>query len=319
MNIKDILDKINSINILPENYLMFQIDPKYCYFGKDVDSNVVFMIESSTPKIPAIRQETKSLRFVFNQKCILKLPELTINKIMHVLTCKDKDIEKIKAFILLTKSFSANDTEIDQYNLAKLFSSISALFDKQRQVSEIEIQGLFAELYTILYLRKIGCDIAKYWQSHNKMKFDFSLNVNKRLEVKSTLKKERIHHFRHDQLLSELYDIKIVSILLIKNDQGVSLQKIVDQICDYYSNNFVLMLHIENTISQIDFDYLCNIKYDELYLKDNLRFYDAKDIPQFNEKTPEGVFNAEYDCQLDFVKNLTKNEIIKWIKEEENV
>ena len=113
--------------------------------------------------------------------------------------------------------------------------------------------------------------------------------------------------------LSELYDIKVVSILLRKNDCGISLGNVVEQMREVYANDFALMLHIENTISQIDDDYLYGVKYDEIYLKNNIRFFDAKDIPHFNEKSPDGVFNVEYDCNLGTAKHLSCTEIMNWI------
>lgn len=319
MNNKEILDKIKTIITPVNDYLVFQVEQSNQYFGRDADGNVIFMMKSSLPQITPVHQETKSLRFVFNKKCVLHFEGKTNVEVMHVLTCKNNELEKIMAFIRLTKSFSTDDTKFDQYYLAKLFSAISALFDKQRQVSESEMQGLFAELYVILYLRNIGCDIAQYWQSYNKMKFDFSLDAQRRLEIKSTLKVERIHHFRHEQLLSNLYDIKIVSVMLRKNDCGISLGNVVEKIRTLYSNNFALILHIENTVSQVDDNLLYSIRYDQTYLKNNIRFYDATDIPHFNEKSPDGIFNAEYDCQLDTAKDLSQERLVSWIKEEESV
>ena len=319
MNIKEIIESINSISVPSSNYLVFQTEPNNCFFGKDHEGNIVFMMVSSSPKVPAVHQETKSLRFVFNKTCVLEYDNKITTKIMHVFTCKDRDLDKIKAFLRLTKSFSFNDAGLEQYYLAKLFSAISALFDKQRYVSETEVQGLFAELYTLLYLKNNECDVAKYWQSRNRMKFDFSIDSRRRIEIKSTLKEERIHHFRHEQLLSELYDIKVVSVMLRKSDCGLSLFEVVEQIREIYANNFPLILHIENTLSQIDKDYLFDLKYDETYIKSNLRFFDAKDIPHFNEKTPDGVFNAEYDCNLSTARTLSEIEMIKWIMEENSV
>ena len=60
---------------------------------------------------------------------------------------------------------------------------------------------------------------------------------------------------------------------------------------------------------------LRGIKYDELYLKENMKYFDAKDIPHFNEKTPDGVFNAEYDCCLDTSPTVSEDILISWIKE----
>lgn len=319
MNSEEIFEKINLITVPNNNYLVFKIESDNCYFGKNNDGNVVFMLDSTSPKISAVYQETKFLRFMFNQKCVLETENEILSKVMHVFICRDNDVEKIKAFIRLTKSFSTNDIGTDQYYLAKLFAAISALFNKEEKVSEIGLQGLFAELYIIVYLKNRNCNIACYWQSHNKMKFDFSVSEKKRIEIKSTLRPDRTHHFKHEQLLSELYDVRIVSMLLRKSDCGISLGDIVEIIRDIYADNFALMLHIETIIAKIDQDDLYSIRYDECYLKDRLRFYDASLIPHFNEKTPDGVFNAEYNCNLDMAPYLSLEEMIHWIEEDKNV
>jgi len=310
-----ILNRIQTIELPTSNYVVFHVDNTKGYFGKDDKDNVVFMLPSSSNKIQPFCQETKSLRFVFNKKCTFIENGNAETRIMHLLTCKEKEKDKLLAFIRLTKAFSTNEFDNDQHYLAKLFSSISALFDKSHKVSDIELQGLFAELYTILYLQTLGCDISEYWQSKNKMKFDFSINEKKRIEVKSTTKMTRIHHFKHEQLLSELYDIKIVSILLQKNDYGISLGEVIANIRELYPDNFALLLHIESIISNIDNEQLYVNRYDEAYLKRNIRFFDASTMPHFIEQTPEGVFNAEYDCILDNVPSVSVEEIIKWIQE----
>lgn len=314
MDSKMIYERLKEKSPSDQPYEVFSADES-CYFGKDKDNNVVFMIPSLTVRIAPVYQETRSLRFSFNKKCTFRNDKIVENKVVHLLTCKEKDEVKIMAFIRLTKAFAQNDRDNDQYYLARLFSSISALFDKERKVSEIELQGLFAELYTILYFGKRSCDLSRFWQSRNMMKFDFSISEKKRLEIKSTLKSSRTHHFKHDQLLSELYDIHIISFMLRKSDFGVSLEDLVDAIRETYPDNYALLMHIEATIAYVDEDMLRGVKYDELYLKENLKYFDAKDIPHFNEKTPDGVFNAEYDCCLDTSPTVSDEFLIKWIKE----
>ena len=39
-----------------------------------------------------------------------------------------------------------------------------------------------------------GINIVDNWQKKEKMKFDFSINEQKKMEIKSTLKDTRIHH-----------------------------------------------------------------------------------------------------------------------------
>ena len=311
---KNIYQKIESISAFDSDYMVFGVDENKCYYGKNRNGEIVFMIPSNSAKINSVCQETKSLIFYYNKKCKFSVEGEPAEKTMHVLICKENNRDKVDAFIRLTYAFSVCEPENDQYYMPKLFSSISMLFDKQRQVSEIELQGLFAELYVILYFYRKGCRIDKYWQSRNKMKFDFSIDEKKRLEIKSTVKSSRTHHFKHDQLLSELYDIKVVSLMLQKNDCGISLNDLVESIRENFVDNYALLLHVEGIVSQIDDNQLAYYKYDETFIENNIRFYDAVDIPHFKEKTPDGVFNAEYDCCLDNVDGISQNIILEWLR-----
>lgn len=103
--------------------------------------------------------------------------------------------------------------------------------------------------------------------------------------------------------------------MLRKSDFGISLEELVETIRERYPDNFALLMHIESSISHVDKDMLKGIKYDELYLKENVKFFSAKDIPHFNERTPDGVFNAEYDCCLDTSTAVSEEFLIAWIKE----
>lgn len=314
MDSKTIFDRLKTKHPSIQTYEVFSVDES-CYFGKDKDNYVVFMIPSLMTRIAPVYQETRSLSFAFNKKCTFRNSDIVETRVVHLLTCKETDEDKIMAFIRLTKAFAQNDRDNDQYYLPRLFSSISGLFDKDRKVSEIELQGLFTELYTIIYFSKKSCDLSRFWQSRNMMKFDFSINEKKRLEIKSTLKSSRTHHFKHDQLLSELYDIYIISFMLRKSDFGITLEELIDAIRETYPDNYALLMHIETSIAHIDKDMLRRIKYDELYLKDNMKYFDAKGIPHFSERTPDGVFNAEYDCCLDTSTAVSEDFLISWIKE----
>lgn len=153
MDSMDILNKLNEIDLPTTNYLVFNVNNTRGYFGKDEKGNVIFMLPSSSSKISPVYQETKSLKFAFNKKCTFIIDGNAETRIMHLLTCKEREQDKLLAFIRLTRAFSTNEIDNDQHYLAKLFTSISALFDKKRQISDLELQGLFAELYTILYFK----------------------------------------------------------------------------------------------------------------------------------------------------------------------
>lgn len=315
MDKSNIIVRLNATPCPEIGFCVFWTEDHKGLYGKDEDGNLVFMLPSTTPRLTTLQQETRSLSFVFNKRCLLYIEGKQEHSIMHILVCKERNADKIEAFIRLTYAFSLNDLGDDQYYLAKLFSSISNLFVAERTCSEVELQGLYAELYVILYLKKNGVDVARFWQSKNKMKFDFSFNGQKRLEIKSTLKPNRIHHFKHEQLLSQLYDIRVVSMQLQKNDCGISLLDLVSEIRLEYADNFALLLRIDSAISNIDTKFANDLRYDSIYSERNIKFYDAKAIPHFNEQTPEGVFNAEYDCALDNAPEIDVLEVVNWIKE----
>lgn len=310
-----ILEKIKTIPCPNEGFCAFWTDDYKSLYGKDSENNIVFMLPSATPKLAVLQQETRALSFTFNKRCLLNIEGNLNRAIMHTIVCKDRNEDKLEAFVRLTYAFSLTEPGNDQYYLAKLFSAMSNLFVVGKPPSEIELQGLYAELYVILYLKKSGVDIASYWQSKNKMKFDFSFNSKKRLEIKSTIKTDRVHHFKHEQLLNQLYDIKVVSMQLQKNDCGISLFDLISEIRNEYSNNFALLLRIDSIISSIDDRTAANLKYDDTYSQQHIKFYDAAVIPHFNEQTPEGVFNAEYDCILDNIQEMNIRDVIEWIKD----
>lgn len=314
MDRNEILERINKIPCPENGFYVFWTEDRKSLYGKDSENNIVFMLPSASPRLAVLQQETRALSFTFNKRCLLDIEGKQEHAIMHSIVCKDRTADKIEAFIRLTYAFSFNESGNDQYYLAKLFSAISHLFVAEKPSSEIELQGLYAELYVILYLKERGVDIASYWQSKNRMKFDFSFNAQKRLEIKSTVKTDRVHHFKHEQLLNQLYDIKVVSVQLQKNDCGISLLDLISQIRVEYANNFALLLRIDSIISNIDNRVAENLKYDDTYSRLHIKFYDAKEIPHFNEQTPEGVFNAEYDCILDNVQDMDVQDVVKWIK-----
>lgn len=316
MDSSAIFDALQTYSVVNHTYSVFLVDgTRECYFGKDSDGNVVFMIPSTVSQVSPVYQETRSLKFCFNKKCSFLLADTVQSRVMHVLVCKEKSDDKVLAFVRLTKAFAQTERDNDQFYLTNLFSSIATLFSAKREPSEIELQGLFAELYTVLHFHRIGCDISTCWQSRGMMKFDFTFSQKKRFEIKSTLKPDRVHHFRHEQLCSELYDIRVVSIMLRKADQGLSLRNLITEIQTIYADQYPLLMHIASAVSLVEPSYLDELIYDEIYLLDQLRYYNAATIPHFNEKTPDGVFNAEYDCSLANMAALSEQDVVNWVQE----
>ena len=55
----------------------------------------------------------------------------------------------------------------------------------------------------------------------------FSISEKLKLEIKSTTKNSRTHHFRHEQLMTELYNIYVLSYMFRYDDEGLSLWELI--------------------------------------------------------------------------------------------
>ena len=65
------------------------------------------------------------------------------------------------------------------------------------------------------------------------------LSEKKKIEVKTTLKEDRIHHFLHQQLDTDRLDIRVISILLQKDDAGMSLLDLINNTLNNDLSNII--------------------------------------------------------------------------------
>lgn len=283
------------------------------YYGKDSGDHFVFAIISQNGQLRASVQKTKKLVFWFNAICDVVVDGMHTETTMNILTCLSNDENEILTFIRLTMAFIEGANEQSPKRLYELFTSLTNLFASAYKANQVELQGFYGELYAIKYFHQLGINLSNYWQKKEKMKFDFSISVQKKIEIKSTTKELRIHHFRHEQLLSNIYDICIVSIMLRADDQGFSLLDLVQDVRVITANNFDTLMYIEDFIKTFDEAELSNIKYDTGYIYRNLHVYKATDVPRFEQEQPRGVSKTEYDSDMTNINPLAINDFIDWI------
>lgn len=134
------------------------------------------------------------------------------------------------------------------------------------------------------------------------MKFDFSISEKVKLEVKATVKNTRTHHFRHEQLMTEVYNIFVLSYLLRYDDEGLSLYDLLLICKEFMSKDARKLMRLNYVLKNVGEDRLKYMRFNRTYTDANRHIYRAEDIPKFNQNTPSGVVNAEYDCILDNVQ-----------------
>lgn len=319
MEHNDIIDKVSQLscsNLIEGSFRLFATDNKSIFYGIDHEKNMVFAIQSLNPKVAPILQKTMKLRFAFNTRCKAHFESVEEEKFMHILTCYSKEEEDIAAFIRLTDSFVQSYKE-NKYPVSSLFTSLSSLFANDHRIINLnQARGFYAELYAIKYFHENSLAIYLYWQKREKLNFDFSITSRKRLEVKSTISTNRIHHFLHEQLIGDIYDIYVISILLRNDDQGLSLKSLIEEVRGIAREDFDTLLYIDKLARGIHEEDTSLIKFDEEYTRNNIRFYNAKIIPKFESVQPEGVSQTEYNSDLTNIPS-TSFEIVKsWIQNE---
>lgn len=285
------------------------------YCGYDENNYFFIAIESNDNTTETYNQITRELEFRYNITCKVTINEVHKVGKFHILICKTLDKKHLDIFKRLISSFVLNEDYHNSDKISDLFSSFLSLFSKPLNRDYKDFEGFFTELYFILYMYKQGLNVSKYWQTKEKMKFDFNFSEVCKLDIKSTSKPNRIHHFLHEQLASEIYDIRIVSFKVRTSDQGLSINDLITRVREV----LLLPLHVEKYINNyisntVNVEELDNLKFDEPFLLDNIRFYNANSIPKFDCKQPNGVTKTEYDSDLTFAESTELTEIVNWIK-----
>lgn len=281
------------------------------FVGKDAEGNVSVVIISNRPNRKPLRQKTKLLSVECNSAVEYFLNGEKYNDVVHIIRCYAQDEKEKEIFIELTPLFGQASEDYDQEtSILETVAILSSFFADKKEPSFTELEGLFAELYTIMdYNSKLN--LKKYWQSEDRMKFDFSISEKYKIEIKSTLKPERRHHFRHEQLLGDYFSIYVISYMMKKDDEGFSLYDLIDKTKPYLIEEPKKMLIVNKYIKNTSVETLKAIRFNEYYMKLNRKIYKADNIPKFSEVTPSGVSNAEYDCLLDNVEPVAEDVFIK--------
>lgn len=308
MNIVDLFNKnFGGGNATILDYSLIQ----YCdnvYVGIDKQGNCSMVINSSTPKHNQIMQKTKKLSLECNVSVTYCIQGNNNSSVVHVIKCYSKEKSDVSLFLELSSLF-IQEGNFSEQHLLKVFRTMVDFFSRKNEPSDIELQGLYAELYAIKYFKdSIGLD--KFWQSKDKLKFDFSITDKIKIEVKSTQKSERVHHFRHEQLTTSLYDIYIISFMLRHDDSGLSLYDLLIEMREIYKNDPKRLIKICSTLKNTSESRLLAMRFESDYTNLKMRIFKAYDIPKFKQPTPNGVFNAEYDCSLENIQSIDLQDFI---------
>lgn len=288
------------------------------FIGEDDNGYPVVVCKSNRPNRSPLRQKTKKLSVECNIHVHYICDNNEYNEVAHIIRCFCSSKKERDIFLELCLFFEEASLQDDQEEaILEIVSILSSLFADTVEPSDIELQGLYAELYTMWFYRT-AINLAKLWQSRQRMTFDFSVTDTIKIEVKSTLKNERKHHFRHEQLMEDPYTVYVISYMMRHDDEGLSLFKLINLVKPMLKQDPRKLLAVDRIIKNTSEDRLKEFKFNEEFLSKRKKIFRAEDIPKFTEKAPDGVTNTEYDCNLENIDELSEdifeteiNEILK--------
>lgn len=298
------------VNNVEDDFQLFPFREGF-YIGFDKEGNLCTIIKAKSQNASMFRQKTKLLSIECNKK--ISVEEANNKSIIsaHIVRCYAKEDKEKELFLELIDAMIVDLPSDDE--VLEVFQTLIRFFANTSEPSDSELIGLYAEVDAILHFYP-SIDIAKYWQSKDRLKFDFSFSDKLKLEVKATLRDFRTHHFRHDQLATDLLDVYILSYMLRYDDEGVSLYEHLINVKPLLSGNIKKLLRINTILKNVSEDRLKDLRFSPEYTDLKRHIYDAHFVPRFNEITPDGVANAEYDCNLDNISPMDETAFIELVK-----
>lgn len=284
-------NKRYKIGISEDGYPMFFVPSTSTTFSVDINMEMITVLFGRVCKI----HDTSCSEGVYT-----------------IITLKTGDIDIQKYFIdivcIIVEQLPANysDTTLTQeiQKLVNLFSQLS-------QPPQKTIQGLWSEL--LLIEQSTDPDyLIRSWHVDVHDKYDFNDGKDK-LEVKSTIRPQRIHSFSIEQLNpNNNSNLIIASINTSFVGQGVNIFELrnricsrVKDLCTQYHLNEVILKTIGNDISRISEMY-----FDYQMAVDSIAYYDARDIPCIcMDDVPIGVSNVHFDSELSGISSIDSSKI----------
>lgn len=279
------------------------------------DKPCVFISSQDSRRLPTIR--TSHLKVEFSRKYKLALKDGDVREgSYHGILCMSDEQKDREVFVSIIDSMLKSSPLLNTESINLLFQSLVSLFSvKPTQDFASERRGLWAELFFMAQNGGIA-QWAASWHSEPTRIFDFS-SKNRRIEIKCTIRPERIHEFSHSQLISlPNQETVIVSYLLQEDDQGKSLRALIDDVRSQLAGSPYL-IKLEKAVRRAGMHEPEEEgpRFNESYANQHAAWFRSTEVPRFTTNEPQGVTGTHYKSDLTNVLQLSDQEIKSWVSD----
>jgi len=178
---------------------------------------------------------------------------------------------------------------------------IVELFRLMSEPPRKSIQGLWAELFVIWRSVDISL-LVQAWHRVPEDLFDFN-SGSQRIEVKSAGGRQRVHHFRLEQLQPPAgTEVLVASMLVESSGAGLSLEELADgvrtrlgakaELIDRFDRIFIASLGSEWRKAM-------ELSFDQERARESLHFHWARDIPSIDPGIPPRISEVRFRVDLE--------------------
>ena len=285
-----------------EGYFAQEFD-KDIFFGVDKDQNVI-CLKRIHEKLEPTKIRTNYLELFQNYMVTITLEDEIITDYFNVIVCSKKEKENVETFVRLCLCYLKDK---DNSEILRLMQNLIELFQITSSKNVDYEKGLWGELFTIYYLfDKYSIDISPYWHNDFYLKYDFSINDQVKLEVKTTTNSTRVHRVGHEQVFTSNI-VSLCSVMVRRDDSGLTVFDLFEKIKKLFVNDYNKIIEYEKMLRKIEEGEA--EKYELNYALENIQLYNINSIPRFEMKEPDGVYRTEYDVDLSNITPMSDEEI----------
>ena len=187
-------------------------------------------------------------------------------------------------------------------DISKMINVLADLFYRLSQLGIKSIQGIWAELFLIVWSRHPEV-LIEAWHPHPNDKYDFAYG-RERVEVKSSSSGLRVHHFSFEQLNPpDEIQVVIASIFVEEVSNGHSVFDLVENIRLKIRQDSMLTMKIDKIVSTAignDWRRANELRFDFERAKSSLFFYNPHSVPTVLSPLPSEVTLVHFQSDLSF-------------------
>jgi hypothetical protein len=289
------------------------------YIALDSEKRLVLLLRSATSVEKTIlNSRGKYLNIFYDEVCEVRTLTGIVEEKFTILNLMSSDLFLEELFLKIVQDLLeilGNNPSLEI--IQKSIQSVKDIFSNLlRKLSKEEL-GLWGELF-IINLANDPKFLINCWHIRPDDTFDFNAE-NFILEIKTTLKSERIHAFSLTQLNKNIeLNVIVCSIMTSQIELGISVQDLISEIRDKipleYRIKFDEKLTFNYGASLLEF----NSKFDYHYAKNSLLFFESFRIPKINSGEIDiGVSNIKFYSTLEkidaFDVNTLKEDLFRFV------